>query len=75
MEKMTYQAPSVWFDNMNLAAPASCNAAVVLFFGVAFVVWDGIAVWNAAGIVNYAVAAAAYAHVVAGGPDSWDCAD
>ncbi|MBR4780408.1 MAG: hypothetical protein IK014_03510 [Lachnospiraceae bacterium] len=75
MKKMTYQAPNVWFDNMNLAAPASCNAAVVVVFGIAFVIWDGVAVWNAVAAVNYAAAAVAVAHVVAAGPQSWDCAD
>ena len=75
MNKMTYQAPSVWFDNMNTAAPASCNIAVVIVFGVAVVVWDAAAVWNwAVGAVGVVVAAA-YVAVVGGGPDAVDCSN
>lgn len=74
MEKMTYQAPSVWFDNKNLATPASCNVAVVVFFGVAVVVWDAAAVWNWAAAVNALGAVAVYAAVVGAGPDAVDCA-
>ncbi|MCH5341421.1 MAG: hypothetical protein J1E01_08130 [Acetatifactor sp.] len=73
MEKMVYQAPSVWFDNKNLAVPASCNAAVVLFFGVAVAIWDAAAVWNWAVAVNAAGVAAVYAAVVGAGPDAVDC--
>lgn len=73
MEKMVYQAPSVWFDNKNLATPASCNAAVVIFFGVAFVIWDAAAVWNWAVAAVAAGAAVAFAAVVGAGPDAVDC--
>ena len=71
MEKMSYQAPSVWFDNNNLATPASCNAAVVVFFGVAVAVWDAAAVWNWAVAVNGVGVAMVYAAVVGVGPG--DC--